>query len=282
MVVYGEYLFAENFIAGGLLLWLTGRMTGYRPRPGRLALAAAVCGVGSFIIFVPLTGLLSAGVRIAIGLVAALAAFGPGQLLKKTAVLLILTFASGGAVMALLLWQQEPAITHQGIIYIDAITYMKLLCFGTVALGLSYWFVRLVRRRSTGLALHGSVRLSLGGRSYDFCGYVDSGNSLREPCSGEPVVLLDKKGARRLPFTAEELLSLAERGADGDGLRVALIPYRTVGESYGLLPGVRAESMTFSGKPAGAAWVAFYDGCFGDYEVLINKDILEGGLLKDV
>ena len=83
MVVYGEYLFAENFIAGGLLLWLTGRMTGYRPRPGRLALAAAVCGAGSFIIFVPLAGLLSAAVRIAIGVVAALAAFGPGQLLKK-------------------------------------------------------------------------------------------------------------------------------------------------------------------------------------------------------
>ena len=40
---------------------------------------------------------------------------------------------------------------------------------------------------------------------------------------GEPVVLLDKKGARRLPFTAAELLSLAEQDAGGEGLRVALI-----------------------------------------------------------
>ncbi len=271
MVIYGEYLFAENFIVGGLLLMLTGKLTGYIPHWGRLISAAIVCGAGSFIIFLPLEGIISVILRLAIGSLAALIAFGVSQLLKKTAILLILTFLSGGAVMALLLWQQEPAITHQGIIYIDAFTYMKLLCFGILAFGLTYWFVRLIRRKNKDIAIEGKVSMLIDDKQYEFKGYVDSGNSLKEPVSGKPVVLLDRKGAQRLPFKPAEL---------GDRYRV--IPYKAVGVECGYLEGIRADRIVFEEKISEGAWVAFYDGVFDDFEVLINKDFLEGGLLKNV
>ena len=64
MVIYGEYLFVENFIVGGLLLALTGKLTGRIPSWKRLLAGAALCGASSFIIFLPLTGALSTAIRL--------------------------------------------------------------------------------------------------------------------------------------------------------------------------------------------------------------------------
>ncbi len=271
MIIYGEYLFIENFITGVLLLALTGKLTGRMPARKRLAAGALLCGMSSFIIFLPLDGMISTALRLGAGVMVAAAAFGRHNLIKKSALLLILTFLSGGAVMALLLWQQQPAVAHQGIIYIDAVTYLKIICFGTLSFGLTYWFVILIRKKNKDIAIRGKVSMVIDDKNYDFNGYVDSGNSLREPETGKPVVLLDKKGAEKLPFRPADLWD-----------RYALIPYKTVGVELGYLEGVRSDKITFEKKISEGAFIAFYDGIFGDFEALINKDFLEGGLLEDV
>lgn len=271
MVIYGEYLFIENFITGGLLIAITGKLTGYAPSCGRLLAGAAVCGAGSFMIFLPLKGVVSALARITAALAVSAAAFGRKDLIKKSALLLVTTFLSGGAVMALLLWQQEPAVTHGGIIYIDAITYFKLICFGTLAFGFTYWFVVLIRRKNGDIAVKGKVIVVIGDMKYDFAGYVDSGNSLHEPVSGNPVVLIDKKGAEKLPFKPSDLQD-----------RYAVIPYKTVGVECGYLESVRSDRIIFDKKISEKAFIAFYDGDFEGFEILINKDFSEGGLLNNV
>ena len=125
MVIYGEYLFIENFIAGLLLILLTGKLTGRMPAKMRILLAAVLCGLSGFIIFLPLNGGWSAVLRLLAGTLCAAAAFGLREIVKTTGLFLALTFLSGGAVMALLLWRQQPAVSHQGIIYMDAVTYSK-------------------------------------------------------------------------------------------------------------------------------------------------------------
>ena len=67
MVIYGEYLFIENFIAGLLLIFLTGKLTGRMPAKIRILLAAVLCGLSGFIIFLPLNGGWSAVLRLLAG-----------------------------------------------------------------------------------------------------------------------------------------------------------------------------------------------------------------------
>ena len=270
MIIYGEFLFAENFITGLLLIMLTAWLSGRRPRVWRIALAAVLCGLGGFIIFLPLRGTASAAARLATGLICAAAAFGRRDIVKTAGIFLALTFLSGGAAVALLLWRQEPAIAQQGIIYVEAATYLWLISVGTLAFGLTYWFVRLIRRRGADLAARGRVCLVIDGRRYFFRAFVDSGNSLREPLTGRPVVLLDEKGAARLPFGAADLPA-----------RYRVIPYRAVGVDGGSLEGLRTDRIIFGHRRIEEAYVAFYRGTFGDFEVLLNKDFLEGGLLQN-
>ena len=56
MVIYGEYLFLENFITGMLLLILTAKLLGEKIRRWRIAAAASLCGAGGFLVFVPTIG----------------------------------------------------------------------------------------------------------------------------------------------------------------------------------------------------------------------------------
>lgn len=271
MVIYGEYLFIENFIAGLLLIILTGRLTGRMPAWPRTVLSAVLCGISGFIIFLPLNGGWSALLRLMAGALCTAAAFGRRELIKTTGLFLVLTFLSGGAVMALLLWMQQPALSHGGIIYVDAITYFRLLCFGVLAFGLTYWFVKLVRKRRADMNMKGKVCLKIDGKSYFFAAFVDSGNCLREPSTGKPVVLLDSKGAAKLPFGAEDMPE-----------RYRVIPYHGVGVDRGSLDGLRTDEITFGERKAEGAYIGFYKGEFDGFEVLMNRDFLEGGLLQDV
>lgn len=271
MVIYGEYLFLENFIVGMLLIILTGKLTGYMPRAFRMAIGAAICGISGFIIFLPLSGALSAAGRILTGFACVAAAFGFKDIIKTTGIFLILTFMSGGMVIALLLWQQEPVVSHQGIIYMDAVTYFKLLCMGILAFGFTYWFVKLIRRRNMDAKMKGKVCLTIEGKNYYFKAFVDSGNCLREPLTGKPVILIDKTGAAKFPFAASEM-----------PMRYRVIPYKAVGVERGSLDSIRADRIVFENHRIEDVYVAFYQGTFGDFEVLMNREFLEGGLLQNV
>ena len=269
MVIYGEYLFLENFITGMALLYLTARMTGCKFRRWRLAVGGIVSGGCGFLIFLPLGPAEGMAVR---GIMAAIvtgAALGGENLIKKTALFLILTFLSGGMVMALLLWQGIPSLAGNGVLYMGAVTYGKVLVFGMGAVGLCLWFIRLAKRQRSQDLTMGDVMLEACGRVCWLRAFVDSGNSLREPLTGKPVILVDEKGRKKLNFEGEDFAA-----------RVTAIPYQAVGVEHGMLMGIRLDRMEFQGKGRDGVVLAYYSGSFRGFEVLLNQDILEGGLLE--
>jgi stage II sporulation protein GA (sporulation sigma-E factor processing peptidase) len=270
MVIYGEYLFVENFIVGLLLLLLTGKLTGYMPHKIRLLTGAIFCGISSFILFINLYGIMSYLARFIISLVCTLICFGIKKWLKRTLIFLVLTFLSGGIVLGLLMWQSQPALSHQGIIYADAITYIQLISASVLAFGVSYWFVKFIRQRNLNENIQGNVYIDIGGKTYSFRAYLDSGNSLKEPITNKPVVLIDKCGAEKLNFCATDMPS-----------RYTIIPYEAVGTEKGSLEGVRTDKIIFQDKEIEGTYLAFYDGNFRDFEVLMNREFLEGGLLEN-
>lgn len=270
MIIYGEFLFAENFITTFLLLSLTAKLVGQKSVLRRRILASVLGAISSFMIFLNLTPFYSIALRLASGILCVLVAFGKLYVIRLAAIYFILTFTSGGMVMALMLWIQESAINHQGILYIESLTYFKLLSIGILAFGFTYWFIKLIVGRNLGSNLVGIAKLVIDDNSYVFKAFIDSGNSLREPISGKPVILIDKKAAKKLSF---EPLALEER--------FGLIPYNAVGVENGVLEGVRLDKIIYKSKVIEGAFLAFYQGVFDGYEILLNHEFLEEGLLEE-
>ena len=125
------------------------------------------------------------------------------------------------------------------------------------------------------------LELGLGGRSLSCTALRDSGNTLSDPLTGEPVLvarwqlaarLLPELGLTRAQF--EDPAALALRlAAARPGLRVRLIPYRAVGTDGGLLAALPLDRITEDGRPSPARLAAFSptelsDG--GAYEALLQ------------
>ena len=281
MVIYSEYLFMENFLTGGLLLILTAGMAGDRPGRLRILMGGLLSGAGGFTIFMPIWGVTGAVVRLALAAAVCTVVFAemplkPKKLLKRTAVFLALTFLSGGAAMAFTLWRQTPSVSGNGALYMEPLTYGGLVMMAVPAFAVTFWFIKLVKERRMEHITRGKVCLTIKEQVYSFEALVDSGNSLREPFSGRPAVLIDRKGASRLPFSPED----AETGADETlRNRFVIVPYRTVGMSEGFLKGIRTDRVIFGEKELKGAVLAFYEGDFGDFEVLMSREVLDEGII---
>lgn len=325
MVIYGEYLFLENFITGMLLLILTAKLLGEKIRRWRLAAAASLCGAGGFLVFVPTIGtagtappgeaavsvpeaaasgtgaaapwlpvlgnseagslilallptVSGVAIRILMALLIPCLAFGAENLrilIKKGVIFLALTLLSGGAAMAFLLWQQIPAISGNGSIYIEAATYLQLLCWGVIAFGLVWWFVRLVRLLRLSRWTEGELQVQMqqDGPLHILHAAIDTGNCLREPISGSPVILLDRKAKQKMGIKT----SIA---ASQYANRFTAVPYRAIGTTLGMLEGLRADEITFQNRTLRASVLAFYDGDFGDVEALVNREVIHDEILQ--
>ena len=267
MVVYAEYLFLENFITGIILLFFTARLTGYAAQIRKLVLGSVLCGISSFSLFVPAGTAAALIFRSIAAAVICLTVFGLQNLLKRTVIFLFLSFLSGGAAMAFFLWQQIPALSGNGVLYLDSMTYCLLAGCGIPAMVLTFWFIELIKKQRK-MELHlGEVELELEGHICRMRACVDSGNSLCDPLSGNSVILVDEKGGRMLPFH------------EGDyPERFAVIPYQAVGVESGLLTGMRLDRIRYREKEMKNVILAWYSGTFDGYEVLLNREILEGGL----
>lgn len=270
MTVYAEYLFLENFTAGLILLYLTARLSGTAAGILRLTAGAVLSGMSGFLLFLPLNSLEAVLFRAAAAAVICAAALGTDRFLKKAGLFYILSFLTGGAAMAFFLWQQIPVLAGNGVLYLNSMTYPALILCGVPALALAAWFVNLVRRKRRTDWTCGPAELELDGHSSVLSACVDSGNSLTEPISGRQVILVDQAGAQKLPF----------RRADYPQ-RYAAVPYRAVGVEQGILEGLRIDRLSYGGKEYHNVILAYFEGTFGEFEVLLNRNILEGGMAED-
>lgn len=261
VVIYGEYLFLENFVTGVVLLCLTAKLADGRISRLRLAAAGTVCGAGGFTIFLGAGGLAAVLVRVIIALAAVAVCFGTRGIVKKTIVFVSLTFLSGGAAMAFLLWQEIAAVSGNGALYMPPLTYGKIFGWGSLAFWITWGFIKIVRERRNAVITRGDVFILINGRQYVFEALADSGNSLKEPLTGRPVNLMGKTAAMKL-----------EGGIPPE--RFVTVPYHAVGTEKGMLNGFRTDEIQFGGRVYKKSVIAFYEEDFEDFEVLLSREVL--------
>ncbi len=95
------------------------------------------------------------------------------------------------------------------------------------------------------------VHITHEGKSVNLMALVDTGNTLRDPVSGTDVLVVDSDvGEKLLSLTSYQLAHPVETLAKNVCPGLRLIPYHAVGQSAGLLLGLRVEKVTVNGKKA--------------------------------
>lgn len=242
-VVYLDSFLLLNFVVNYLLLAASGKLSGEALFRGRYALAAAFGTAYAAATLLPQVPFLSHPVwKAGAAVWMLLIAFGKSRrLLRNSALFLTLSCAFGGGMLLLeTVGKGAPASVSMRSILISA-----ALCYGFLSLLLGGEFAH---TRTAGEVEE--LTLSRKGKSVTLLALRDSGNTLHDPLTGHPVMVVEGEKLRSLlpefpdlnraalENPVETLRKLGEKESE---LPLRLLPYRAVGVDCGMLLAIRLD-----------------------------------------
>lgn len=238
MTVYLDLVLILNFAVDLLLILGTNRLSGFPPgfRRGILASAlgalyAAGCMLPRFsflgstfwrLIFLGLMGIIAFGLN--------------KSAWKRTGIFVLLSMAMGGIALG-----------------------MGKSDFSMVLLSaLGVWVLsRIGFGGSVGAKEYIPITITEGDRSVSVIALKDTGNSLRDPITGEQVLILGPDAAKRLlELSGEQLSHPLEAMVQNEGRGLRLVPYNSVGQPVGMMLAKRFADVKI-GEHRGSTLVAF-------------------------
>lgn len=287
-VVYLDSVFVLNTVTDYLLLTLTARLAGISLRRCRYVMIGAFGGGYAALCFLPgLCFLAATPVKIAVGILMALAAFGNEErLVRLTLLFFFISCGFAGGVMALgLLLGGVPIL--RGILFTDINTKTIAASFSA-----GYVLVNFVFRTSAKHWVSGDIiKVKVRHRKSvsEFTALLDNGNTLCDPSSGRPVLVATSQSIGKiLPDRLRSLIG--ERNlrnpadllepvlAEDPSLQPGLLPYRVVGNAAGLLFTICPEEVEIEGEIYPKLRVALSPTSLGDgYSALWGGRMEKGG-----
>ncbi|MBQ8358288.1 MAG: sigma-E processing peptidase SpoIIGA [Oscillospiraceae bacterium] len=257
MHIYLDLVVLLNFSVDFLLLLAVNRLCGY---PLQLLRSAAAAGIGGA--FAGVCMLRSYSFM--------------GGLLWRTVILCIMSVTAFG-------WNRSAV--RRGVLMI--LLSMSLggiaICIGKggfwgilASAGAMLVLCTMGFYGGAGKRTHVPVELIYGGKRYRMTALQDTGNTLKDPLTGQQILVAGPEIAWDvLGLTPGQLADPVQTMAQGliPGLR--LIPYRAVGQSCGMLLAIRFDSVKIAGAEGGRL-VAFSPNSFGSgsaYQALTGGEI---------
>lgn len=238
MLTYYNAVALMNFLVDFLLLVGTNCLCGYPPGWRRSGLGALVGGAyGAVCMMQKFLFLNHFFWRLVFMAAMGMIAFGFSKnAFRRTVLFALLSLASGGVAQVL---------NAGGVlsVVLSAVVICSMCVIGF--------------RDIPGKAKYVPVELQYGEKKLSLIALADTGNTLRDPITGRPVLVVEAGVAQKLtgltPIQLRSPVRVMEE-CTVPGLR--LIPYRTVGQSSGMLLALRFQKVRI-GKWKGSSLVAF-------------------------
>ena len=265
MVVYIDRLFFINAVVDYLLLLTTAQLMGMPLRRGRYIIVSIIGGLyGAAAMVIPLLGQWWA--KSAVGLVIALIAYWrETERWRAMALFFLLSGAMAGAMLAV----TQRTGQGSGTLYFATVGWRTLLLSAAGFYGLLTVLFYQKAKHGGGELMEMTV--DAFGRQCRIQVLRDSGNVLRNPVDGAPVLVAESEAVRGLlPDTAAHIIM----GGGGPEDKMAalydagftaftLLPYQSIGCSEGLLLALKSDAIQAGNRRIPRALIALYHGSIG-------------------
>lgn len=279
MVIYADVLFLANFISAYILLSLLGKfIVKSKIKIWRLCISSAVGAMTAVTIFTMdapngisyLIRALSAFIMVFISFYEKKRQI-LSELIWLAAVSAMLIAAM--IILVMVTGRTVGAVVKSGVVYFDMpqkiFLPMLILSYVTVTL-----FMKITRARRAKQLY--AVTVTHNGKNISVTALFDSGNLLREPVTGKGVSLVEWDTARKL-FGVD--CPVEDMVKNVDGIKLYVVPYRTVGEKRGIIYAFRADSIEIADghRLIGNVLVGLYDGKLSEkneYNALLSAELI--------
>lgn len=294
--IYGDVVLLENFIMNFIILWCTARLLKYKRSWLWLALAAllgafyALCSYfpDYHVFFTPF-------MKVLFSLLIITLAYWPRHIrefAKLTAVFYIISFVFGGAAFGFFYFLNGLKYISYGAFYIKDFPVKTLIASVIIAFIVVKYGWEFVQYRIKRERIITELNICLDNKQAAIMALVDTGNSLNEPITKAPVMVVEYTSIRELlPQNIQEIF---EKDHENDFTLIArimsdstlvtrfrVIPFKSLGKENGMLLGFKPDEVQLVENNKQQSIKNIIVGIYskklsnsGEYSALIHPDIL--------
>lgn len=258
MEIYPDIIFLENIVMNYLILLLTAKFAKSRTSHLRL-LFGALIGASYVLLMIFLPGIkvyYSMLAKIILSFAIVAVAFYPEKIkafLKILAIFYISTFIFAGAAFAFLYLNQSGGFIRNGIVFVFWQSKWSVLILTVITVGIiARVFWEILQYKFTKEQLLRHLKISFEKRFVNLDALVDTGNSLHDPLTNTPVVIVEFRAIKEI--LPGEIRNIFEESKENDLISVTtiisgsewfsrfrLIPFTSLGKENGMLIGFKPD-----------------------------------------
>lgn len=295
MYVYAEYLLIENLIINYIILYVTKRFTRTDTSNLRVFIAALIGALYTLIVLIPSFNFLANFlIKIIVSVLLIIVAFNPiklKKLVKLFATFYTVSFVFAGASLALFYLTNSKIFFGKGIFYIKEFP-LKILIVGIVVAWILFKITfQLIQSKISKQNMYVSFTIKLQERKVKVLGLVDTGNSLKEPISNIPVIVVEFSAIKDiLPVSIQTIFTkynennlniISEIMSNSDEhLNFRLIPFKSIGKENGMLLGFKPDEVILEDETKQKIQeivIGIYNNHLtsdNDYSALLNPELI--------
>ena len=293
MTMYIDIVIIENLIMNYIILYATGIVTKVKMKKIRVLISSLIGAIFVAIQYVTNLKIYSnIIVKTILSILMIFIAFNPQKIkqLGKQLILFYLTTFTFGGVATYLIYVIKPQdIIIKNGMYVG--TYVLKVIFigaivGTIILAIAF---KMAKNKLTKKDMICKVKIKLNGKEETVEAMVDTGNMLKEPITGTPVVVVERTSLYEL--LPKEILNNTESILGGDFKNIPedikreyipklkIIPFASLGKQNGMLVGIKPEKIEVINEQTEEeknAIIGIYNKSLtkrGEYKALIGIDL---------
>ncbi|MDD4766418.1 MAG: sigma-E processing peptidase SpoIIGA [Desulfotomaculaceae bacterium] len=258
--VYLDQVFVGNLVMNYAILWAAAKLARIPAIKWRIAAGAALGAFYALALFIPgNTFLLSVWFKLAASVIIAAAAFAP---LKPKNFLICLgcfyltSFALGGLTLGLIFFTHSGrVVSHNGIGTVVAEHFWPGIYLGLAALwGAGKGIAGLIKKGTFDSLYKMNIIIKSGGEKVNAEALLDTGNSLKDPLTRRPVIVVEYAVLK--PLLPGEAQLYFEKDGEPDvwgflgslsgnrwATRYSAVPFQSLGNVNGLMVGFRPDEV---------------------------------------
>ncbi len=297
MTIYLDIVLLENLCMNYIILFATGYIMKIKMKQGKLILSSLLGGVYAVISYLEILPLYSNfSMKILLSVLMVYIAFGPKEikkLAKQLIIFYLISFAFGGCAFALLYFIKPQEILMKNGVYIGTYPIKIALLGGIIGFIITYIAFRIVKTKIRKKDMLYKITIKIEGKEISVNAMLDTGNLLKEPITGMPVIVVQKN--ELYSVIPEKVLNNIEELIGGENkelinnleekeylTKFRLIPFSSIGKQNGLMLGLKADEVYIELEEEKERRTDVIIGIFSQaltknntYTALIGLDLLE-------
>lgn len=293
MKIYLDIIFLENLCMNYIILYATTIITKTGPKPMRLFIGSFIGTIYSIVVVLNILEMYSNIIfKILVSIVMvyiSLETKNAKMLIKDLLIFYLTSFTFGGVTLALLYFIKPENIIMKNGVYIGTYPIKMALLGGILGYIIITAAFSIIKRKISRKATYCNIEVSINSKTTSLKALLDTGNFLKEPITGTPVVIIESNVLKDI--LPKEIVENIKPIIDGKiGLdselyellpRMRVIPFSSLGKQNGMLLGIKADYINVFSEEEYKITnvvVAIYEGALtkdGAYSSLISLELLE-------